>query len=558
MLRAPSPNAIFMSLQKRSGGQLLVDGLLGGGIRHAFCVPGESYLAALDAFYARRDHAQIISCRQEGGAAYMAEACGKLTALPGVCLVSRGPGASNAMAGVHTAFQDSTPMLLLIGQNPRAHRGREGFQELDYARVYGGVAKRVLRVEAAAAIPESLREAWASAVNGRPGPVVMELPEDMLRETAAAADCAMPAREVCSPSAQQLAHLNELLNASKRPLLICGGAAWTPAANGLLAEFAARHAIPVACAFRRQDMFDNSDAQYAGELGLAASDSLIALAKDSDLVIAVGARLGEMTTAAYTLFDVPEFDARGVRKLAHVYPHAGEIDSVFTAALGIESDAETFLRAAPDIAPPKDLSARKKRVAHAHEKYLEHTCKPRDVDAPLRIDAVVAHLREQLAAEDIVTVGAGNYTVWPQRHYMFTKPGTQLAATNGSMGYGLPAAIAAKILRPQSRVVCFAGDGCFLMNGQELATAVQYDAHVICIVVNNHSYGTIRMHQQRRYPNRPIATALRNPDFAALARAYGAFGASVARTEDFPAAFAGALAAHSPALIELPLDEDFS
>jgi len=546
-----------MPQKTRSGGQLLVDGLVAGGVKHAFCVPGESYLAALDAFYARRGETQLLACRQEGGAAYMAEAYGKLSGLPGVCFVSRGPGASNAMVGVHTAFQDSTPMLLCVGQNPRAQRGREGFQELHCEEAYAGVAKRVLRANAAGEVPEMLREAWASAVGGRPGPVVLELPEDMLRERAAAADCAMPQRTSRAPSAGEMARFAELLNASARPLVICGGAAWTPQAGRLLADFAERHMLPVACAFRRQDAFDNTHAHYAGELGLAANPQLLELAKESDLVIALAARLGEMTTAAYTLFDVPDFDAHGKRKLAHIFPHAAELNSVYAADLGIEADAETFLRAARDIPPPPAASkkTREARATAAHQSYLGHTCAPRECAAPLRMDEIIKHLRERLPPDSIIVNGAGNYTVWPQRHYQFRLPGTQLASTNGSMGYAVPAAIAGKIFRPRATVVSFSGDGCFLMNGQELATAAQYGVNVIFIVVNNNCYGSIRMHQQRHYPGRPLATALDNPDFAALARAYRAFGAVVTRTEEFAGAFEGALRAGAPALIEIQTEQ---
>lgn len=546
----------------RSGGQLLVDGLAAGGVKHAFCVPGESYLAALDAFYERRAGMQLIACRQEGGASYMAEAYAKLSGQPGVCLVSRGPGAANAMIGVHTAFQDSTPMLLCIGQNPLAHRGREGFQELHYEEVYAGVAKRVLRVSAARDVPGMLREAWASAVGGRPGPVVLELPEDMLRERVAPPDgfdSPPPPREARAPSADEVARFGELLNAAARPLVICGGAAWTPRANRLLAEFAERHALPVACAFRRQDTFDNSDPRYAGELGLAAGPKLLELAKQSDLVIAIAARLGEMTTADYTLFDSPEFDKSGERKLAHIFPHAGEFNSVYAAELGIESDAAEFLQAALELAPPPAAlrESRETRAAAAHQNYLEHTCAPRNENgnARVRLDEVVKYLRENLPPDSILANGAGNYTVWPQRHYQFRRPKTQLACTNGSMGYGAPAAIAGKIFRPNSTVVSFSGDGCFLMNGQELATAAQYGVNVIFIVINNSCYGTIRSHQERHYPGRPVATALQNPDFPALARAYRAFGAVVTRTEEFAGAFESAVRANTPALIEIQTEE---
>ncbi|MGR3915171.1 MAG: thiamine pyrophosphate-dependent enzyme, partial [Gammaproteobacteria bacterium] len=388
----------------------------------------------------------------------------------------------------------------------------------------------------------------------RPGPVVLELPEDMLRERAAAADCEMPQRVSRAPIAAEMARFQELLNAAARPLVICGGAAWTPQAGRMLAGFAELHGLPVACAFRRQDAFDNTHAHYAGELGIAANPQLRELAQQSDLVIALASRLGEMTTSGYTLFDVPGFGARDQRKLAHIFPHADELNSVYAAELGIESDAESFLRAARGIAP-SSTPARETRLAAAHQSYLAHTYAPRECDAAVRMDEIIKHLRERLPPHSIIACGAGNYTVWPQRHYPFRLPGTQLASTNGSMGYAAPAAIAGKLYRPGATVVSFSGDGCFLMNGQELATAAQYGLNVIFIVINNNAYGTIRMHQQRHYPDRPIATALANPDFAALARAYRAFGAVVTRTEQFADAFENALRASKPALIEIQTEQ---
>lgn len=550
-----------MPQKKRNGGQVLVDGLVANGVKHVFCVPGESYLAALDAFYDRRREIQLIVCRQEGGACYMAEAYGKLSGEPGICFVSRGPGASNAMIGIHTAFQDSTPVLLFIGQNPRAERGREAFQELDYRRVYADVAKAVLRIERAADIPQQLCDAWAVAIADRPGPVVIELPEDMLRDEVDVAEREKPVRAAKTPRAESIARFSGLLQKSARPVVIFGGAAWTPRTNRALAEFSEKHRIPAACAFRRQDMFDNTHPHYVGELGIAPNPELVGLVKDSDLVIALGARLGEMTTSGYTLFEVPEFDSGGRQKLVHIFPAAAELNSVYRAELGIDCDAEAFLKAVETIPAHDDTAHARhaKRIAAARRSYLEFMQQPRDQDAPVRMDKIMAYLRARLPADSIITTGAGNYTVWAQRNYQFCRPKTQVAATNGSMGYGVPAGIAAKILRPKSLVVSFSGDGCFLMNGQELATAVQYGLNVLFLIINNRCYGTIRAHQERHYPGRPIATALDNPDFAALARACGAFAAVVRQTDEFQPAFEHAvkqaLRANRPAVIEIQIGE---
>lgn len=541
-----------MPQTKRSGGRVLVDGLAANGVKHVFCVPGESYLGALDAFYDHRRRIRLIVCRQEGGAAYMAEAYGKLSGQPGIAFVSRGPGAANAMIGIHTAFQDSTPVLLFIGQNPRNERGREAFQELDYGRVYGGVAKAVFRIEQAETIPRQLFDAWAAAISDRPGPVVVELPEDMLRDEVVVADFETPVRPVAVPPAEAVARFSAMLQKSERPVVIFGGAAWTPRANRALAEFSEKHCLPVACAFRRQDMFDNTHPHYVGELGIAPNPALVDLVKKADLVVALGARLGEMTTSGYTLFEVPEFDSSGRQKLVHVFPSPAELNSVYRAELGIACDAEAFLGAVETIpANGAHHAGRTARITAARRACLGFMRQPRNRGAPLRMDKIMTFLRRRLPADSVIANGAGNYTVWAQRNHQFRRPKTQLAATNGSMGYSVPAGIAAKILRPQATVVSFSGDGCFLMNGQELATAVQYGLNVIFLVVNNNCYGTIRTHQERHFPGRPVATALDNPDFAALARAHGAFGATVKQTDEFENAFEQAVGANRPAVIEI-------
>jgi len=546
---------------KHSGGKILVDTLLAAAVERVFCVPGESYLPVLDALRDARDAIDTIVCRQEGGAAYMAEADAKLSGQPGVCFVSRGPGAANAMIGVHTAFQDSTPMLLFIGQVPRAEQGREAFQELDYARVYAGVAKKVVRVDNAREMQSAVVAAWVLARAGRPGPVVVELPEDVLSEEATVEDfpamvLAFRAKRRMRPAA--VARFADLLGESQRPLIIAGGAAWTPAANDALAEFADKHAAPVACAFRRQDMFCNTHANFVGELGLRPNPALFKLAQESDLVIALAARLGEVTTCGYTLFDVPDFDASGARRLVHVFPGTKkELNSVHRAELFIQSDAESFLRALKDIDAPdaRRIAGRRERIESARAAYLARMNQERNADQQPRLDRIMEFLRERLPADSIIATGAGNYTIWAQRNYQFTRPRTQLACTNGSMGYGVPAAIAGKLARPDSAVVAFAGDGCFLMTGQELATAARYRLNIVFIVINNASYGTIRMHQDMRFPGKPFATELTNPDFVKLAESYGAFGARVTRTEDFAHAFERALTVDGPALIELPVQD---
>lgn len=544
--------------QKRSGGQVLVDGLIANGVKHVFCVPGESYLAALDAFYERQQQIQLIACRQEGGAAYMAEAYGKLSGEPGICFASRGPGASNAMIGIHTAFQDSTPVLLFIGQIPRHQRGREAFQELEYQQVYRAVAKAVFTIDDAATIPQQLFEAWEIAISDRPGPVVVELPEDMLTDEVEVADREKPIREVVCPTDSLIRQCSELLEQSASPVIICGGAAWNAKTTQLLIKFSEKHDIPVACAFRRQHMFDNTHPHYIGDLNTVPNPQLVETIKNSDLVIALAARLGEITTCGYTLFDVPEFDTHGKRKLIHVFPSASELNSVYRADLALACDAETFLQAMDKT--DKTTSAtnnatknatRKTTIKSARQSYLQHIQLPRDENEPIRMDKIMEWLRARLPSDAVITMGAGNYTIWAQRNYQYRQPYTQLASTNGSMGYGVASGIAGKILRPNSIVVSFSGDGCFLMNGQELATAVQYGINVIFIVINNRRYGTIRSHQERRFPGRPIATDLENPDFAALARAYRAFGISISHTDEFESAFEQAIRANCPAVIEI-------
>ncbi len=566
-----NPQSTQPKNSSRSGGEVLIDGLIKYGAEKIFCVPGESYLAALDACYDRQDRIQIITCRQEGGAAYMAEAYAKLTDKPGICFVSRGPGASNAMIGIHTAFQDSTPVLLFIGQVGRGEVGREAFQELDFKQVYGGVAKKVITFNDARRIPEQLGQAWQIAVSGRPGPVVVELPEDMLTDRVKVADLDPGEVVAASPSAESIAQLAHCLRQATTAIVLCGGAGWTPQASAYLRQFAEKQNLAVATVFRRTDCFDNTHPNYIGEMGSAPNPKLVEQVQAADLLIVVGPRLGDITTSGYRIFNVPDRKSQNPaqenqpqknqpQKLIHVHIGAEEINSVYRADLGIVSHPEHFLKAAcaivksrPKSAPESKIDS-SKMIKKGNKIYLEFLNRPRNRDAALRMDKVTKILRDRLSADAIITNGAGNYAIWAQRHYQFRQPKTQLASTNGSMGYGVPSAIAAKLARPQSTVVSFSGDGCFLMNGQELATAIQYQLNIIFLIINNKSYGTIRSHQQLHYPGRPIATALENPDFAALAEAYGAFGAVVTRTNQFATAFEKALNAGRSAVIELRID----
>jgi acetolactate synthase I/II/III large subunit len=534
----------------RTGGQILVDQLKIHGVDTAFCVPGESYLAALDALYDARDRIRLIVCRQEGGAAYMADAYGKLTGRPGICFVTRGPGATNASVGVHTAFQDSTPLILLIGQVARADTEREAFQEIDFRRMYGPLAKWVAQIDDPGRIPEMVAHAFTLATSGRPGPVVLALPEDMLREPAAVAD-AEPYKTVqAHPGRDELGRLRAMLAAAKRPLAILGGSTWTPQAVADITAFAEANQLPVSTSFRCQDRFDNLHPCYAGDLGISPNPKLAARVQEADLILAIGARLGEMTTGGYTLLAVP----RPKQRLIHVHMGAEELGRVYQADLPINAGMPQFAAALRKL-PPVGRRAWAAWTEAAHRDYLEYS-EPVANPGALQLAEVMAHLREQLPPDTIVTNGAGNYATWVHRFWHHRAFGTQLGPTSGSMGYGVPAGVAAAIVHPERTVLSFSGDGCFLMNGQELATAMQYGVAPIFFVINNGMYGTIRMHQEREYPSRAIGTSLVNPDFAALARAYGAHGETVERTAEFAAAFARARKARHAALVELRLEPE--
>ena len=537
-------------LAPRTGGQLLVQGLVANGASHVFSVPGESFLGALDALYDAQNAIRLIVCRQEGGAAYMAEAYGKLTGRPGVAFVTRGPGATNASVGVHTAFQDSTPMILFIGQVARRTRDREAFQEVDYRRMYGPLAKWVAEIDDAARVPEYVSRAFHMALSGRPGPVVLAVPEDVLTEAAIAEDVGPAQAPVAHPDPAAMARLRELLARARKPLMIVGGGGWSADASRDLQVFAAANNIPVGCAFRRQDSFDNRDDHYVGDIGVAINPKLAECVREADLILAVGPRLGEMTTSGYTLLKPPA----PTQTLIHVLPDPDELNSVYKAELAIVSGMAPFAAAVRAQAPvAHEAWSNWTRAARAD--YLDYL-KPLAIPGSVQMAEIVAYLNRTLSKDSIVTNGAGNFAVWAHRFYQFGQYGTQLGPTSGSMGYGVPSAVAAKILEPRRIVVSFSGDGCFLMNGQELATAVAHGANAIFIVVNNDMYGTIRMHQEKRYPGRVIGTELRNPDFAQLARAYGANGDTIARTEDFAPAFERALKSDRPTVLEIRLNPE--
>ncbi len=532
----------------RTGGEILVANLLAQGATHVFCVPGESYLAVLDALHDVGDRLKLIVCRQEGGAAFMAEACGKLTGRPGIAMVTRGPGASNAAIGIHTAAQDSSPMIVFVGQVGGDFADREAFQEIDYRRMYGSIAKWVAQIDRAERIPEYVARAWHTAMTGRPGPVVLALPEDMLTGSVVTADAAPVRPTNAVPAAADVVAAHEMLARARRPLVLVGGPRWDAAACVDLKLYAERNALPVACAFRSQDLFDNRTRNYAGDVGIGVNPKLAARVRDADVLLVIGERLGEMVTGGYTLIAPPS----PTQSLIHVHPGAEEIGSVFQPTLGIVAAPGPFLAMINALAP-LEVAGGPDRVLTANADYDAWRA-PRPVPGALDLWQVVAWLDARLPDDAILTNGAGNYTAWLHRIYRYRRFRTQLAPYSGAMGYGVPAAIAAKALHPERIVVSWNGDGCFLMNGQELATAVRHDLAIVFVVVDNGMYGTIRMHQERSYPGREYGTALANPDFAALARAYGAHGETVSRTDEFAPAFERALATGGPALLHVKLD----
>ena len=537
-------------LQLRSGGRILVEQLRIHGADMAFCVPGESYLDVLDALHDAREEIRLIVCRQEGGAAFMAEAYGKLRGRPGICFVTRGPGATNASIGVHTAFQDSTPMILFIGQVGGNVVEREAFQEIDYRRMFGPMAKWVAQIDRAERIPEFLSRAFHVAVSGRPGPVVLALPEDMLLSRVMVEDAPRYARVKAHPGNDDVAQLRSMLAAAAKPLVILGGGDWDATACADIRRFIEANNLPAACSFRRQDLLDNRHPNYCGDVGIGIAPALAERIRAADLILAIGPRLGEMTSSGYTLFDVPVTKQR----LIHVHTGAEELGRVYRAELMINSGMPEFAAQAAALAPV-DASRWQQWTQDAREGYLANL-RHGPMPGPVDLGEIMAFLRATLPEDTIVTNGAGNYAGWVHRFYQYTGFRTQLAPTSGAMGYGVPSAIAAKAVHPDRTVISFSGDGCFLMNGQELATAAQYRLPVVFIVVNNGMYGTIRMHQEREYPERVHGTTLQNPDFAALARAYGLHGETVERTADFEPALRRAQASGTAALIEIRIDQD--
>lgn len=546
-------------MTKRIAGHLLVECLIAQGVTHAFGVPGESYLAVLDGFHAHTDRIRFITNRQEGGAAFMADAQGKLTGRPGVCFVTRGPGATNASIGVHTAFQDSTPMVLFVGDVASGARDREAFQEVDFAVFFGpstkGMAKRVERIDDARRIPEYVARAFATAMNGRPGPVVLVLPEDMLTQVVETEPLPYlePVQSWADPSAVR--QLRELLLAAERPLVLAGGGGWTPLSAAALQRFAENWQLPVANAFRFQDTFDNHHPLYAGDVGLGINPALAKCVRNSDLLIAIGPRLGESTTDGYTLIEAP----LPKQKLVHIHASGEELGRVYHPMLAICATMNGAARSLEMLTAPPTLPWTDWATA-CHANYVANV----DVDnggiqVPGRMDmpAIIHTLQAHLPLDAVLTNGAGNFASWLHRFYRYTGlvhgQKTQLAPTNGAMGYGVPAGIAASILTGRT-VFTIAGDGDFLMNGQELATAVMHGARSIILLVNNASFGTIRMHQEREYPAHVSGSALVNPDFCALARAYGYAAERVDTTDGFEPALLRALSAESGTLIELMLD----
>ena len=532
----------------RSGGQVLVDQLRIHGVDTIFCVPGESYLTVIDALHDAQNEIKTVACRQEGGATNMAEAYGKLTGKPGVAMVTRGPGACNGSIGVHTAMQDSTPMVIFIGQVARDQEYREAFQEVDYHKFYGAICKEVVQIDSADRVPELVSQAFHVAASGRPGPVAVSIPEDMQRDMVDVADARpfQTVRPEVGPKA--MGAFRGQLASAERPLMILGGAGWSEQACSDIKSFAEANAVPVAASFRCQDLFDNNHANYAGELGTSASPKLAQRVKDADLLIVVGSRLGEMTSGGYSLVNLPVPQ----QKLVHVYMESLEMGRVYEPDLAIVGSMESFAAAARDMEPVV-YGKWVDWMRQAHQDYLDN------LEPSLEMSGVDMHevmniLNEKLPDNAIITNDAGNFSGWAQRFYRYRGFRTQLGPTSGAMGYGIPAAISARLVRPDRPVVCFVGDGGAMMSGQEVATAVQYGSDPIILVINNNSYGTIRMHQERDYPDRTLATTLVNPDFAKWAESFGGYGAVVERTEDFGPIFDAAMSAGRIAVIEIRVD----
>ncbi|WP_417517534.1 thiamine pyrophosphate-binding protein [Minwuia sp.] len=531
---------------QRTGGQLLVDSLVHHGADLAFCVPGESYLAALDALH-DAPQIRLITCRQEGGVTMMADAYNKLTGKPGIAFVTRGPGATNASPGLHIAHQDSSAMILFIGQVARDQTEREAFQELDYRRFLSQLTKWTGELEDAARATEFVSHAFHTAMAGRPGPVAISLPEDMLTDHAEGALGSTYHAPDYAPTPGDMARFEQMIAEAKRPVMIVGGGRWSEETGRKVSKFAEANDIPLMTSFRCQDFVDNTGPAYAGVAGIAPDPELVQSIKTADLVIVLGARMGEMTSGRYSYLAIP----RPVQKLIHIYPDPEEIGRVYQCDLGLVATPAGFAGAIENIAVRAD-----KGVARAaHDRYMAFT-EPTEMAGPVQMAEIIHHITEKLPPDTIVTNGGGNATVWVHRFMRHKRYRTQLAPTSGSMGYGVPSAVAAKLVHPDRHVLSFSGDGCFMMNGQEFATAAQYDLPIVFIVVNNGMYGTIRMHQEREYTGRIVATDLKNPNFARLAEAYDCFGAVVEKTEEFYPALEKALAEKGPSIIEIRIDPD--
>jgi len=532
----------------RTGGQILVDQLVAQGVERVYCVPGESYLAALDALYDA--HVGVTVCRQEAGAAMMALTVGRLTGRPGVCFVTRGPGATNASHGVHIAEHDGAPMVLFIGQVERAMVGRGAFQEMDYRAFFGSTAKWVTEINDAAQIPEVIQRAWHIAMQGKPGPVVVSLPEDMLTDLAEVPDAQRVEPAPIWPGLTQMAELQKLIWAAERPIAIVGGPGWTQTASAAMMRFAERFDLPVVGQFRRASALDGEHANYAGEVGLSINPKLKARIEAADLVLLIGGRMSEAASQGYTLFAIPTPKP----KFVHVHCDPHEIGRNYAPTLGIVATAPAFAASLEAVQPPTHVPW-SEATRQARADYLAWSEQAPHGPGKVQLSEVMFSLRRRVP-DAIFATGAGNFTIWVGRFLRFRKVEQQLGPTGGSMGFGLPAAIAAKQLHPDRVVIAFTGDGDFLMNGQEFATAVQYGVKVIVVLVDNGLYGTIRMHQEREYPGRAVASALRNPDFAALARAFGGHGETVETTEEFEPAFERALAANLPAILHVKTDPE--
>ncbi|WP_372871472.1 thiamine pyrophosphate-binding protein [Paenalcaligenes niemegkensis] len=531
----------------RLGGHLLVDQLLAQGVRHVFCVPGESYLAVLDGLHDA--DIEITVCRQEGGAAMMADAYGKLTGQPGICMVTRGPGAANAMAGIHIAHQDSTPLILFVGQIDQRMRERDAFQEMDYRAVFGSQCKWATEIDHVERIPEIVARAFHVATSGRPGPVVIALPEDMLIDTTEQPAVTPVERVPGAMSSAQQQALSSLLAPAEKPIAIVGGSSWDADSCLAFQQFAEANHIPVAVQFRRQSLFSALHPNYIGDVGLGINPALLTAIQESDLVLLIGGRMSEVPSQSYSLFDIP----KPRQKMVHVHPDSQELNRVYQSHLGITLSSTDFVNSLPKASSPAGRSA--ERVNQLNASYLRWSS-PDDIRSPgqFQMSELMQYLQTALAEDTIMCNGAGNYATWLHRFHRFSQYGTQLAPTSGSMGYGLPAAVAAKRIKPDTPVVCFAGDGCFMMHGQEFATAVQYQLPIIVLIIDNGMYGTIRMHQEREYPGRVSATQLRNPNFAEYAVAFGGYGERVENSTDFAAAFERALASSKPAILHCILD----